>query len=187
MRTYNASEQCATVWSWRLLVAGFLRAAAEARRYCRRMQSGSAADAHPRPMLTADVVVLAEGPDGAQRVLLIQRGKAPFAGDWALPGGFVDEGEQVADAAPRELREETGLHVEKLELLGVYDTPGRDPRGWTVSAVYLARLDEEQPVAGADDARDARWFATDKLPKLAFDHAIIVADALRAAPRLEIS
>ncbi len=135
------------------------------------------ADSHPRPMLTVDVVALAchrEPP----RVLLIQRGNPPFAGTWALPGGFVDEGERVADAAPRELAEETGLAVDALHLLGVYDTPGRDPRGWTVSVVYLARLDSELPVAGGDDASDARWFTVDALPALAFDHAIILADAL---------
>lgn len=91
----------------------------------------------PRPMLTVDVVVLsAEG--GTQRVLLIRRGNPPFAGGWALPGGFVEEGERVAEAAPRELTEETGLRADALELLGVYDTPERDPRGWTVSVVYLA-------------------------------------------------
>ncbi|HUN78765.1 MAG TPA: NUDIX hydrolase, partial [Solirubrobacteraceae bacterium] len=116
-------------------------------------------------------------------LLLVQRRNPPFAGSWALPGGFVDEGERVADAAPRELREETGLRIDSLELLGVYDTPGRDPRGWTVSAVYLARLDREVAVSGGDDAADARWFDTDALPELAFDHAAIVADALTRLAR----
>lgn len=129
-------------------------------------------------MLTVDVVALS-GED-TRSVLLIQRGNAPFAGRWALPGGFVEQGEQVRQAAPRELSEETGLHVkvEDLRLLGVYDTPGRDPRGWTVSVVYLARLQGQVPVKGADDAGDARWFPADALPELAFDHALIVADAL---------
>jgi 8-oxo-dGTP diphosphatase len=133
---------------------------------------------YPRPMLTADVVVLADASEDA-RVLLIQRGNPPFAGSWALPGGFVEEGEQVADAVPRELVEETGLKVDpgSLELLGVYDTPGRDPRGWTVSVVYIARVPAESTVAGADDASDARWFKLEELPELAFDHALIVADA----------
>jgi 8-oxo-dGTP diphosphatase len=130
-------------------------------------------------MLTVDVVVLA-GTGEDRRVLLIQRGNPPFRGSWAIPGGFVEEGEQVVDAAPRELAEETGLQVGELELLGVYDTPGRDPRGWTVSIVYLARVPGESEVAGADDARDARWFDTDELPKLAFDHALILVDALAA-------
>jgi 8-oxo-dGTP diphosphatase len=134
--------------------------------------------AYPRPMLTADVVVLAGAAEDA-RILLIQRGNPPFAGSWALPGGFVEEGEQVAEAAPRELAEETGMRLDSgaLELLGVYDTPGRDPRGWTVSVVYIARVPGESTVAGADDAGDARWFSVEELPELAFDHALIVADA----------
>jgi 8-oxo-dGTP diphosphatase len=127
-------------------------------------------------MLTVDVVVLTEAP--APSLLLVQRAYPPFAGEWALPGGFVEEGERVIDAAPRELAEETGLEVGSLRLLGVYDTPGRDPRGWTVSAVYLATVVQEEAVKGADDARDARWFHADALPKLAFDHAVIVSDAL---------
>jgi 8-oxo-dGTP diphosphatase len=139
------------------------------------LDSGS----YPRPMLTVDVAVLtaAEVPS----VLLVQRDNPPFAGGWALPGGFVDEHERVGDAAPRELAEETGLRVEELQLLGVYDTPGRDPRGWTISVVYVARVPGETAVAGGDDARDARWFVTDRLPELAFDHALIIADALGGA------
>jgi 8-oxo-dGTP diphosphatase len=137
-------------------------------------------------MLTVDVVVLTEA--SLPSLLLVQRAYPPFAGEWALPGGFVEEGEQVVDAASRELAEETGLRTGSLRLLGVYDTPGRDPRGWTVSIVYHATVLLEEAVSGADDARDARWFPTDSLPKLAFDHAMIVADALessgpRRAPR----
>jgi len=138
------------------------------------------ANAYVRPMLTVDVAVLTQA--AVASLLLIQRAHPPFAGDWALPGGFVEEGERVADAAPRELAEETGLRAGSLRLglLGVYDTPGRDPRGWTVSVVYLTTAPAELPVRGADDAGDARWFHTDALPKLAFDHAQIVADALSA-------
>jgi 8-oxo-dGTP diphosphatase len=136
-------------------------------------------DSYARPMLTVDVVALTVS--AVPSVLLIQRDHDPFVGQWALPGGFVEDREQVAEAAPRELAEETGLHVHSrsLELLGVYDTPNRDPRGWSVSVVYLARVSREQAVTGSDDARDARWFHPDALPELAFDHAIIVADALR--------
>jgi 8-oxo-dGTP diphosphatase len=134
-------------------------------------------DSYARPMLTVDVAVLTEA--SVPSLLLVQRRYPPFAGEWALPGGFVEEGEQVIDAAPRELAEETGLRVGSLRLLGVYDTPGRDPRGWTVSAVYVATLAEEVLVAGADDAQDARWFPSNALPKLAFDHALIVDDALK--------
>src|SRR5271167_4400528 len=117
------------------------------------------ADSYPRPMLTVDVVALAAG--GPPSVLLVQRANEPFAGAWALPGGFVERGEQVREAAPRELAEETGLEAGALELLGVYDTPGRDPRGWTVSVVFLARAATAAAVKGADDARDARWFPAD--------------------------
>lgn len=134
-------------------------------------------NAYPRPMLTADVVVLT-GAEPRRRVLLIRRGNQPFKGRWALPGGFVEQGERVAEAAPRELREETGLVVDELTLLGIYDTPRRDPRGWTVSAVFVAHVEEEREVQGADDAGEAGWFAESELPELAFDHAEIVADAL---------
>jgi 8-oxo-dGTP diphosphatase len=142
--------------------------------------SADSDDVYPRPMLTADVVVVLTATAGTPRVLLVQRANPPFAGGWALPGGFVEQNEQTVDAAPRELAEETGLHVDvaELELLGVYDTPGRDPRGWTVSAVYIARVQTEGGIAGADDARDARWFPVDDLPALAFDHDLVVADAL---------
>ncbi len=130
-------------------------------------------------MLTVNTVVLTDEPTPS--VLLIQRAHSPFVGGWALPGGFVEEGETVIEAAPRELVEETGLRVGSLQMLGVYDTPGRDPRGWTVSVVYLATVPHRLEVKGGDDAGDARWFAVDALPDLAFDHAAILADALRRA------
>ncbi|MBF4509272.1 MAG: NUDIX hydrolase [Aeromicrobium sp.] len=136
----------------------------------------------PRPAFTADVVALAL--DDGPRVLLIRRGNPPFAGQWALPGGFVDEGERPEDAARRELAEETGLaHDGPLDLVGVYGEPGRDPRGWTVSAVYLAVLAHEVPVGGGDDAAEAGWFPADALPPLAFDHHVIVGDALAVLHR----
>jgi 8-oxo-dGTP diphosphatase len=129
----------------------------------------------PRPALTVDVALIAREP--APSILLIERGREPFAGRWALPGGFVNEGEQVRTAALRELAEETGIDAPDLELLGVYDTPGRDPRGWTVSVTFLGRLDRRGDALAADDASDARWFELGELPELAFDHATIVADA----------
>jgi 8-oxo-dGTP diphosphatase len=137
-------------------------------------------DSYARPMLMADTVVLTEA--AVPRLLLVRRARDPFRGDWALPGGFVEEGERVADAAPRELAEETGLDPRSLRfrLLGVYDTPGRDPRGWTVSVVYLAVARAELAVRGGDDAGDARWFDPQALPGLAFDHAAIIADGLSA-------
>jgi 8-oxo-dGTP diphosphatase len=132
----------------------------------------------PRPALTVDVVALAGDPPS--RVLLIRRANAPFAGAWALPGGFVDESERCADAAARELSEETGLTARELSLLGVYDTAGRDPRGWTVSVVYRMSAGEGAPEPrGGDDAAEARWHPLAELPPLSFDHAQVIADAIR--------
>lgn len=131
------------------------------------------------PALTVDVAAIAGAPP--RSLLLVQRANEPFAGSWALPGGFVEGGERVPAAAARELAEETGVRAGPLELLGVYDTPGRDPRGPTVSIVYLMRTDDEPAATGADDAAQARWFALDALPTLAFDHAEIVADAISSA------
>lgn len=124
------------------------------------------------PRLTADAVIV----DPERGVVLIRRGHPPFEGRWALPGGFVEIGETCEAACVREAREETGLEVEPVELLGVYSAPGRDPRGHTVSAVYLCRV-TGGTVAGGDDAAEARWFADLAGIELAFDHAAILADA----------
>ena len=134
----------------------------------------------PRPALTVDVVLLTR--EAVPKLLLIQRKRDPFAGAWALPGGFVEEGETLAAAARRELLEETGVEVGDLEQLVAAGDPGRDPRGWTVSVAYLARVNpgEVAPKA-ADDARAVGWYALTQLPPLAFDHAMIVG---RAATRL---
>jgi 8-oxo-dGTP diphosphatase len=128
---------------------------------------------YARPALTVDLAVVTR--EAKPRVLLIQRKKDPFAGTWALPGGFVDENEKLADAARRELLEEAGVAVGDLEQLYTAGDPGRDPRGWTVSVVYLARVqpNELKPIA-ADDAKAVAWFPLEKLPKLAFDHAMIL-------------
>jgi len=128
-----------------------------------------------KPALTTDVAVIAPG-GGGHSVLLIKRANDPFAGGWALPGGFLEPRELLEHCARRELREETGLEVGALEQLGAYDTPDRDPRGWIISVVYIVRVVEELPVAGADDAADARWFGLGKLPQLAFDHDRVLAD-----------
>jgi 8-oxo-dGTP diphosphatase len=109
------------------------------------------------------------------RVLLIRRLNDPFAGTWALPGGFVEENERLVDAARRELHEETGITVDALEQLYTAGDPGRDPRGWTVSVVYLAQINSTDVQAVAsDDAEAVDWFPIDKLPDLAFDHDMIL-------------
>jgi 8-oxo-dGTP diphosphatase len=133
---------------------------------------------YPRPALTVDVVLATREPH--PRVLLIKRAKDPFAGTWALPGGFVDPNERLIDAARRELAEETGVTVTDLEQLCAAGDPGRDPRGWTVSVVFFARV-EVVEAKGADDAEAAEWFRLDQLPTLAFDHADILK---RAAGRI---
>lgn len=130
----------------------------------------------PRPALTVDLVIATREPK--PKVLLIRRKQAPFAGSWAMPGGFVDENEPLADAARRELKEETGVRITDLEQLYTAGDPGRDPRGWTVSVAYLAQVDRAKVKAVAgDDAREVKWFALDELPELAFDHAMILSRA----------
>lgn len=124
------------------------------------------------PVLTADAVIL----DPEKGVVLIRRGHPPFEGCWALPGGFVEVGESCADACVREAREETGLEVEPVALLGVYSRPDRDPRGHTVSTVYLCRVLGGR-LSGGDDASEARWFDDLTGIELAFDHATVLADA----------
>ncbi len=127
------------------------------------------------PALAVDLVIeLVDQPD--RPIVLIERLNPPPG--FALPGGFVDLGERVEDAARREALEETGLEVELKSLLGVYSDPARDARGHTVSIVYLAEA-SGQPRAG-DDAARILVTAHNTLPQLAFDHAKILADYARS-------
>jgi 8-oxo-dGTP diphosphatase len=127
------------------------------------------------PSLTTDAVLFVSPSE----ILLIRRGRPPFKGMWALPGGFVDYGETVENAILRELREETGVHGNIVALLGVYSDPARDPRGHTVSVVFVVTGRRDEVRAG-DDAAETRVvpFPPTHQP-LAFDHSRIILDAQR--------
>jgi 8-oxo-dGTP diphosphatase len=133
---------------------------------------------YARPALTVDVVVFAlDEPD--LQVMLIQRDLAPFAGSWALPGGFVGVEETLDEAATRELREETGLADIFLEQLYTFGAVRRDPRERVVTVAYYALVNlAGHAVQASTDARSAAWFSVNDLPKLAFDHREIFDVAL---------
>lgn len=125
---------------------------------------------YPRLMLTVDAVVFRQN-GSLLEALLIQRKHDPFAGMWALPGGFVDMDETVESAIVRELEEETGLRAENLKQLYTFSAIGRDPRGRSVSVTFFGLVEmNNSAVIGGDDANDAKWFDIRNLPQLAFDH-----------------
>lgn len=127
---------------------------------------------YDNPSLTVDGILVS--PDG---ILLIRRKNEPFMGQYALPGGFVNVGERVEEAVKREMQEETGLITDIVRLSGVYSDPERDPRGHTVSLVYVLKKTGGILCAG-DDASEVRCFPFQELPVLAFDHLKIIQDYL---------
>lgn len=131
---------------------------------------------YPRPAVTADTVVIAEGAE--LQVLLIQRGNEPFRGCWAFPGGLMNMDETTEQCAVRELEEETGLKVNEVRQIGAYSKIDRDPRGRTITVAYLAVVEAPRAVEGQDDAAKAGWFPLSALPPLAFDHSDIIQDAI---------
>jgi 8-oxo-dGTP diphosphatase len=134
--------------------------------------------AFARPALTVDIVVFALDDEDLQ-VMLIERDLEPFAGQWALPGGFVRVDETLEGAANRELREETGLHDLFLEQLFTFGDLERDPRERIVTVAYYALVNlAGHAVQASTDARNAAWFPVTELPTLAFDHARIIETAL---------
>ena len=134
---------------------------------------------YPRPALTVDCVVFGLADESLQ-VLMIKRDLEPFAGRWALPGGFVEMEETLESAARRELREETGLDTTYLEQLYTYGDLNRDPRERVVSVAYFALVKMGvHSVQAASDARSVDWFPVDDVPSLAFDHEGILSDALQ--------
>lgn len=132
---------------------------------------------YPRPALTVDCVVFGLDEEDL-KVLLIQRDLEPFAGKWALPGGFIRVGESPKEAARRELKEETGMKNVFLEQLYTFGEPDRDPREHVVSIAYFALVNlRDHKIRAATDARQAAWFAIDDTPHLAFDHDKILKTA----------
>lgn len=131
---------------------------------------------YPHPSVTTDCVIF--GFDGEKlNVLLVKRGGEPFKDWWAFPGGFVRIDESAEEGALRELKEETQLSVGYVDQLHTYSSPDRDPRERVITIAYLA-LVKIADVKGGDDAAEAQWFPIDKIPHLAFDHDVILRDAL---------
>lgn len=132
---------------------------------------------YPRPALTVDMMVTRSVSSGTE-ILLIQRLNPPLKDQWALPGGFVDMDETLEQAAARELEEETGLADVVLKQFKAFSTPGRDPRGHTISVVFTGLVTQDAIAKAGDDAKNVCWFNIKKLPSLAFDHAEIIKEAL---------
>jgi 8-oxo-dGTP diphosphatase len=125
----------------------------------------------PRPMVTTDAAVFGFF-DGGFKLALIKRGKEPFKGQWAIPGGFVELDEELEHAAARELAEETGLKNVTLEQMYTFGKCGRDPRGRQITIAFMGIMkDNFDLIKAGDDAADAKWFNIENLPEnLAFDH-----------------
>jgi 8-oxo-dGTP diphosphatase len=124
------------------------------------------------PLLAVDAVIFLR-----RGIVLIRRDNPPYQGSYALPGGFVEVGESTEAAVCREAKEETGLEIDLVGLVGVYSDPTRDPRGHVVSIGYLAI--GSGALQSGSDARSADVFPVDRLPSLAFDHEKIIHDAIR--------
>ena len=129
----------------------------------------------PRPMVTVDAVVFSLS-EGRTQILLVNRGKEPYKGKWAVPGGFIEIDEELEDAIARELAEETGLTGVQLEQMRTFGKCGRDPRGRQISIAFTGIATEGQnKIRAGDDAAKAKWFDVKELPKdLAFDHDEVI-------------
>lgn len=137
---------------------------------------------YPRASLTADIVIFSED---RTEVVLIQRKNEPYKGHWAFPGGFMDMDETLEQCAVRELEEETSIKVDSLRQLGAFSDLDRDPRGRTITVAYYGIVDKSHcPIKAQDDAAAVGWFRINELPPLAFDHAKILAEAIKAVKNL---
>ena len=125
--------------------------------------------------VTVDVLVINKK---TEEILLIKRLNEPFKDCWALPGGFVDENEDLEQAARRELFEETNIETDEMIQIGAFGTPNRDPRGHMISVAYQTDLIDNQIVKAKDDAKETKWFSLNDLPDLAFDHLEIINSIL---------
>jgi 8-oxo-dGTP diphosphatase len=128
-----------------------------------------------KTFVTVDAVVIKESTD---EILLIKRKNEPFKDHWALPGGFLDENEDLEVAARRELMEETQVEVISMKQIGAFGKPNRDPRSHNISVAYFATVGEEANPIASDDAKEVKWFAISELPQLAFDHGDIIKEGL---------
>ena len=127
---------------------------------------------YPRPAVTVDAILVS--PQNS--VLLIERGREPSKGKWALPGGFIEMDEELEIACRRELEEETGLLVGELKQFKAFGSVNRDPRHRTVSVIFYTFTDDELEACAGDDAANTKWFPIDQLPELAFDHQLILKE-----------
>ncbi|MBL7969320.1 MAG: NUDIX hydrolase [Prolixibacteraceae bacterium] len=127
---------------------------------------------YPRPAVTVDAILIS--PE--RKVLLIERGREPYKGKWALPGGFINMDEELDVACRRELEEETGIRVGELQQFKAFGAVNRDPRHRTISVLFYAFTDSELLASAGDDAARAQWFPIVNLPELAFDHLQILEE-----------
>jgi len=130
---------------------------------------------YPRAAVTVDAILISPN----HSVLLIERGRDPYKGTWALPGGFIDMDEELEVACQRELEEETGIKLEGLKQFKAFGGVNRDPRHRTISILFYCFTESEIQSTAGDDAASARWFPIDELPELAFDHLLILEEFKR--------
>lgn len=131
----------------------------------------------PKIFVTVDVVLFRK-MNSSYEILLIQRLNDPFKDYWALPGGFVDENEELETAAKRELFEETDIQLFQVKQIKAYGNPNRDPRHHTISVAFMGEIDSLAEAKAKDDAKTVKWFPIEELPALAFDHAEIIRDTI---------